>query len=617
MIHSKPTFMTRPTNAILVGNPNCGKTTLFNVLTGSSQRVGNWSGVTIERAEGHVRLESSTMTVMDLPGLYTLTPYSPEEEIAVAYLRGAPPDHAIINIVDCTNLERHLFLTLQLLALNRPMVIALNMTDALKIQGKTIDTENLSALLGVPVLAISALKERGLEALKQLTLQASMVGASGITAPREEVDTDPIGLYERIDDLLPQVLTQKDVKSGLSEKLDKVLTNRWLGMPLFFLMMYLVFSFTFSVGGFFIDTIDIVINDFFASQLTTYLTALQVAPWLISLIIDGIISGVGGVLTFLPNIMLLFLAIALLEDSGYMARVAFITDRLMSRLGLNGKAIVPLVMGFGCNTPAIMSTRILESSSDRLIAILINPFMSCGARLPIYILFASVFFKGYESLVTFSLYLLGIIMAVLSALLFKKTLFATQSTPFLMELPPYRLPSLKNVRMKLLGHAKAYLKRAGSVIFVASCALWFILSFGPQGYGDLTSSYGKQIGIWIAPVLAPSGFGNWQAALSLLTGIIAKEIVVSNMFIIFGSGAGGFGINGLGIGSADLSTVFTPLSAYAFMVFSLLYTPCIAVIAAIYSETRSWKWPIFSVLYGFSAAWLVSVLVYRIGYLIF
>ena len=339
---------------------------------------------------------------------------------------------------------------------------------------------------------------------------------------------------------------------------------------------------------------------------------MKTAPWLISLIVDGVIGGVGSVLTFLPNILILFAAIAVLEDTGYMARVAYLMDKLMTRIGLNGKAIVPMIMGFGCNTPAIMSTRILENESDRLIAILINPFMSCGARLPIYVLLSSIFFPAAASFVTFSLYMLGMCLAIASALLFKRTLFQGEQAPFILELPPYRLPTLRGIRTKVGQQGTAYLKRAGTLIFTASVIIWFLLAFGPSGYSGITGSFGQRIGSAIAPLFMPMGFGSWQASLSLLTGIVAKEIVISNMSIIYGLGELAEGAVSSGF-QTSLEQIFTPLSAYAFMVFSLLYTPCIAVIGVMKSETGGWKWPLFSIAYTFAVAWFTSFLVYRIG----
>lgn len=598
----------------LVGNPNAGKTTLYNALTGERRKVGNWSGVTIDRAESLCYINESSYKLVDLPGLYALTAFSPEEAIAVSALTQTPGD-VIINLVDGCHLERHLFLTLQLFQVNRPIILVVNMLDELKISGKQLDLELLSKKLGIPVVGISAAHGQGLDMLKQTiedTLNSPPPPSPLPETPLTSEDAEGEWIqnaYQFIDDTLSATTqTQKLAVPHLSTHLDVIFTNRWLGIPLFLLMMYLVFSLTFGVGGILVEGIDYIFSEWISAPIGALLTFLQVSEWLISLITDGIIGGVGGVLTFLPNILLLFLALALLEDTGYMARVAYITDRLMSRIGLNGKAIVPMIMGFGCNAPAIMSTRILENPNDRMIALLINPFMSCGARLPIYILLSSVFFKGYESMVTFSLYLMGLVVAIASALLFKHTLFKSDSAPFLMELPPYRLPSARNVWLKVKDQGSAYLYRAGTLIFLASMGIWFLLAFGPEGYGDLTQSYGKQLGNYLAPILAPSGFGNWQAALSLITGVIAKEIVVSNMIIIFGLSAN----TAQGFDFA-MQQAFTPLSAYAFMVFSLLYTPCIAVIGIIRSETSSWKWPVFSILYQLMVAWGLSAMVYQIG----
>lgn len=662
----------------LAGNPNSGKTTLFNHLTGSNQKVGNWAGVTIEKKVGQVYFENDLLEIVDLPGIYGLSAYSKEEDIALDYLLKEKPD-LILNIIDGNNFERNFYLSLQLMLLEIPCFLVVNMSDELEKKGIKIAIEKLSELTQMPVISISAVSlkdnknllgqlhnaliekkpprknlpsfgsalDQEIESLVLLmdTLELPHLShdlpkrwlatkvlenthvplvkslPEVLTSRRQEsfdYESEMVHqVYLQIEEIAASLITKEDLpKNPLHEALDQVFTNRWLGLPLFGLLMYVVFWLTFSVGGIFLDAIDYGFSELLSPFLSSEFEVLQVAPWLTSLIVDGVVAGVGSVLTFLPNILILFLAIALLEDTGYMARVAFIMDRLMGRIGLNGKAIVPMIMGFGCNAPAIMGTRILENESDRLIAILINPFMSCGARLPIYVLLSSVFFAETASLVTFSLYLLGIFVAIMTALLFKNTLFKSSGSPFLLELPPYRLPSLKGLYLKVSHHGSAYVKRAGTIIFMASMVIWFVLNFGPQGYGDLTGSFGKTIGTFIAPIFSPLGFGNWQASLSLLTGIVAKEIVISNMAIIYGLGDVGASISESGM-STGLSQIFTPVSAYAFMVFSLLYVPCIAVIGIIKSETSSWKWPLFSMAYTFFVAWVMSFLANQLGHLFF
>ncbi|SHH14969.1 ferrous iron transport protein B [Tepidibacter thalassicus] len=664
----------------LAGNPNSGKTTLFNALTGARHHVGNWAGVTVEKKEGKLKYKNNEISVVDLPGTYSLSPYSIEEKIARNYIVEGTPD-VVVNIVDASNIERNLYLSVQLMELGKPVVIALNMMDVAQSRGYKIDVEKLSDLLGVPVVPIIASKKKGIDELldtivdlkkgkvhyKPNSVDYGKDIESKIEKIKEELKLNDgllkydlrwlaLKVIEEDEEILNIVgkniendLTQEVAVSGISleddfeavvadkrynyitsiisktvkkpkqigltnsDKVDKILTNKWLGLPIFGLIMLGVFYFTFDlVGNVFLDMIDVFFSETLSGWVTDALVSMGVSEWLQSLIVDGIIGGVGGVLVFLPNIICLFLAISLLEDSGYMARVAFIMDRLMRKIGLSGKAFIPMILGFGCNVPAIMGTRTLENENDRLAAILINPFMSCSARLPVYTLFAAAFFPGNEKIVVFSLYILGIFVAIIVGLMFKKTLFKSDSTPFVMELPPYRIPTLKGTVLNVWEKVKGFLFKAGTLIFGASMLLWFILGFNFSGPVDLTKSIGASIGRVFAPIFAPLGFGNWQAALSLITGILAKEVVVSNMSIIYGLGeeaaAGAF--------AQALSGTFTQLTAYTFMVFVLLYTPCVGVIGAIKRETNSWKWTVFSVVYQFIVAWIVAMIVFQIGRLL-
>ncbi|SHH71912.1 ferrous iron transport protein B [Caloranaerobacter azorensis DSM 13643] len=670
-------------NIALAGNPNSGKTTLFNALTGSRQYVGNWPGVTVEKKEGKTRYNDEEIVVVDLPGTYSLSPYSLEEVIARNYIVEESPN-VVVNVVDATNIERNLYLSIQLIELGTPVVIALNMMDMVEKMGINIEVKKLSKMLGVPVVPIVASKKKGIEELLDVVVRLSkgeieynpcvvdygkdleekisetieslklnplakkynlrwlaikviegdekVLKTLNIDDEEESFEDDEISLlddyesiiadkkYQFITEIVSKAVNKpKDEKLTTSDKIDKVLTNKWLGIPIFAGLMYIVFFMTFNIGNIFLDIIDAFFSETVSGWASNALEAVGAAEWLKSLIVDGIIGGVGGVLTFLPNIIILFIFISILEDSGYMARVAFIMDRAMRKIGLNGKAFIPMLMGFGCNVPAIMGTRTLDNEKERIAAILINPFMSCGARLPVYILFASVFFAGHEDTVVFSLYVLGILVAIIVGLIFKKTLFKGEGAPFVMELPPYRIPTLKGIFIHVWERVKGYLVKAGTIIFAASIILWFLLGYNFSGPADITESIGASIGKAIAPIFTPLGFGNWRAALSLVSGLLAKEVVISNMAIIYGLGetVAEAALEGDITGFAStLSNTFNQLTAYAFMVFVLLYTPCVATIGVIKRETNSWKWTLFSIAYQFVVAWVMSMLVFQVGSLL-
>lgn len=611
----------------LAGNPNCGKTTLFNSLTGSRQYVGNWPGVTVEKKEGYFISDEDKIKIVDLPGIYSLSPYSMEEIVSKNYIIEENPD-VVVNIVDASNLERNLFLTLQLLRLKKPMVIALNMVDVAKRMGHEINIKEIEKTLGVKVIPIVASRNEGIEELVEAVKTQNVRNKETpliknffdkISEIEEVVDSEDLReekktdlTYEFIENISGAILKKpEEEKYTVSDKIDQVLTNKYLAIPIFALFMFFTFFVTFDlVGNPLNELIDGLITETIAPAVKMFLLSIGAQGWLISLIVDGILSGVGGVLVFIPNVACLFLMISLMEDTGYMARVAFIMDRAMRNIGLSGKAFIPLVLGIGCNVPAIMSTRTLESEKDRLTSILINPFVSCSARLPVYTLFAAAFFPGNEKYIVFSLYALGILVAIAVGLIFKKTLFKAEETPFIMELPQYRFPSLKNLFLHIWDRVKGFIVRAGTLIFGASIVLWFILNYNFAGPAEINNSIGASIGKFIAPLLAPLGFGNYQAALSLLTGVLAKEVVIANMAIIYGVGqtAGEF--------AATLSSTFTPVSAYAFMIFVLLYTPCVSVIGVIRRETNSLKWTVFSVLYQLGIAWFVAMAFYQIASLL-
>ena len=673
----------------LAGNPNCGKTTLFNALTGSNQYVGNWPGVTVEKKEGTAKIGDREVTIVDLPGIYSLSPYSMEEIVTRDYIIGAgegeqPPD-AIIDIVDATNIERNMYLTIQLLELERPMVVALNFMDEARKAGDEIDVARMSKELGVPVVPISAKTGENLDELLQVAHMQMHVGfnlepddlydeytheihhrvgalihdrAYAVRLPahwasikliegdyivEKALDLDEetksrveeiAREYESSSDLgdretliadsryaYIENIVKMSVKKGrapdaatVSDRIDRIVTHKVFAVPVFLLTMLIVFAITFGpVGSWLSDGVAYLIDSVVAVWLRRGLESLSVAGWLVSLICDGIVSGVGGVLTFLPQIALLFLFLSLLEDSGYMSRAAFIMDRLMRRFGLSGKAFIPMLMGFGCSVPAVMGARTMENEKDRRMTIMLIPFMSCTAKLPVYGLITSAFFGAWSGLVVFCLYVLGLLMAVVSGLIFKKTLFKGEDAAFVLELPPYRMPSLHNTILHVWEKVKGFLVKAGTVLLLMSIVLWFLQSFDIRLHmtEDASESILAAIGNFIAPVFKPQGFPVWQAAVALLTGFVAKEAVVSSLSMFYG-----FSITAAGAAVASAMTGFTPLSALSFLVFVLLYVPCVAAVTAIRKEMNSLKWTGMSVAWQIIVAYIVSALVYQAGRLL-
>lgn len=689
-----------------VGNPNCGKTTLFNAYTGANLKVANWPGVTVEKKEGRFQYHDHEYKLVDLPGAYSLTSYTMEEQVSRQYILSDDVD-VIIDVADASALERNLYLTLQLIELGKPVILALNMMDIVEKRGMEIDTHRLPEMLGIPVIPVSARRKTGLDILmhaashhkdhredmplihhhhssagipehgRSQTAQTrhshhhhhhhhhqeyTMVYSDEIEnkidqllevlrdkypslrnprwyaiklleSDKEVLKQCPIDRpdildrsyeqeiinqkYDFIDEIIQEVLVNKEKKEVFTDKIDNVLTNTWLGLPIFLGIMALVFFLTFTVGdwlkGFFEMGLDL-----FSGAVLSSLQAINTAPMLISLIVDGIITGVGGILTFLPNIFILFLALAFLEDSGYMSRVAYVMDGIMGKLGLSGRSFIPMILGFGCSVPAIMASRALENKRDRYKTMLITPFMSCSARLPIYVLFSEMFFPEKALLVAYSMYLLGLVVAVLSAffmhLLDRKK---TRENSLLIELPEYKAPSARTIAIYVWEKVKDYLTKAGTVIFIASILMWFLLNFGPSGYSaDMSQTYGSLLGKWIVPFFAPIGLGYWQIVVALIAGISAKEVVVSSCAVLFGisnitSNAGMSAFMG------TLSSIgFGALNAYALMTFSLLYIPCAATLATIKKETGSWGWTGLTALFQIAVAWVVTFLVYHIGLLI-
>lgn len=583
--------------AALLGNPNVGKTTLFNLLTGSDQYVGNWAGVTVEKKEGFFH---NKIRVVDLPGIYALDTYSNEEKVSKQFLENGNVD-VILNIVDASSLERNLYLTVQLKKFNKPIVLILNMMDAAESKGIQIDCSKLSKSLGVTVIPISAAKKTGIDALEQLLLSSDFF--KGSIENTFHLDNEK-EIYSWIEDILRKCTIQdKKTAKNTTSVLDKIFLNKILAYPMFLLLLFLIFMFTFSwVGQPLSDLLDSALQGYLISWVNGLLSHSD--PWFKSLIVDGIIGGVGAVIVFLPVILALFLGISLLEDSGYMARAALIMDKLMRKMGLSGKAFIPLIVGFGCSVPGIMAARTLESERDRKLTALLVPLMSCNARLPVYALFASAFFPGQQSMVVFSLYITGIVMAFIVGLIFKSTIFKKDEEPFIIELPEYRIPEFKSLMLHTWKKGESFLKKMGTIIFSASVVIWLLSNFNFSGFTDINGSFLSYIGKLISPIFVPLGFGLWQNSVSLFTGVIAKEVIVGAMGVLYGSNLTGV-----------LPNYFTPLSAYSFLVFVLLYTPCVSVIATIKKEYGN-RMMFLSILYQVSLAWIVSFAVYNLGKLL-
>ncbi len=661
----------------LVGNPNSGKTTLYNKLTKSRSRVGNWAGVTVERKDGKFHYKNHLVNVTDLPGIYSLSPYSQEEVISRNFIFDERPD-VIVNIVDATNLERNLYLTSQLLETNTKVIVALNMIDVLEESKKHIDVKELEKSLGCKVIPISASKNINItvlideivsgdypmpassilessylykyiaeinyitnfDTLISTKLLEDDIEAQKFVKKRLDEDTvdninevvqnaknyfkEPMDMviaderYKNIVSLCKKVLTVDDTnKETITDKVDKILTHKFFAIPIFLLCMYLVFAVTFGpIGTFLLESAEYLVDDVILTFVENTLNALNASDWVISLFTEGIIPGVGMILTFLPQILILFLFLTILEDSGYMARAAFIMDNFLRRFGLSGKAFVPMLMGFGCTVPAIMATRTLESERDRRLAIILTPFMSCGARLQVYIVFAAIFFPNNTSFVVFSLYILGIIVAILSGLLLKVTVLKGEVETFIMELPPYRMPSFKNLVLNLWDKAKGFIYKAGTILLVAAIFIWvlqrFTFDFTMTSSAD--ESILASIGKFIAPVFTPLGFGEWRATVSLLTGLIAKEAVISSLSILYTATESLDATKELTIA---LSQNFTRASSLSYMTFVLLYTPCVVAFATTKREMASWKWTMFTVGYQTVVAYIFSFIVYEISLLFF
>ncbi|MBC2872307.1 ferrous iron transport protein B [Bittarella massiliensis (ex Durand et al. 2017)] len=660
----------------LAGNQNCGKTTLFNALTGANQHVGNFPGVTVEKKEGTIKRQKDAVLV-DLPGIYSLSPYTSEEVVTRDFILKENP-LAIINIVDATNIERNLYLTLQLMELRIPMVIALNMMDEVRASGNSIDVPKLSEHLGLPVVPISASKKEGISDLldevrkviknpvppEKLDFctgevhkaihsiahivedQAKAAGYPLRFAATKLVEGDKpmheaLGVRGEEYHIVHHIIHQMERNLGTdreaaladmrysyiekicadcvikhqetheqirSEKIDRLLTHKYLGIPIFFGIMFFIFWLTFGVIG---EPLKGLLEEGIAAATAAFgdlLVRVGVSDWLRSLLIDGVCVGVGSVLSFLPIIVLLFFFLSILEDSGYMARVAFVMDKLLRKIGLSGRSFVPMLIGFGCSVPAIMATRTLASERDRKMTIVLTPFMSCSAKLPIYAMITAAFFPKNGALVMISLYLTGILVAVLSGLLLKRTLFQGEPVPFVMELPAYRIPSAKSVALHMWEKAKDFIRKAFTIIFLAAIIIWFLQSFDWRlnAVQNSADSILASIGSFIAPLFTPLGFGDWRASTALITGITAKETVVSTLTVLTGAQSGAQ------LGQI-LGTIFTPLSAFSFLAFTVLYMPCVAAFAAERRELGSTRGALLASLYQTGAAYVVALLIYQVG----
>lgn len=671
-------------NVGFIGNPNCGKTTLFNAYTGAKLKVANWPGVTVEKKEGAFRYHNNNFKLVDLPGIYSLTCYSMEEVLSRQYILQDDVD-VIVDVADASNLERNLYLTLQLIELGKPVVLALNMMDIVSERGMEIDIHRLPEMLGIPVVPVSARKKTGLEILmhavahhvghhqesalehhhrdksqhphdhhKEYAMVYDDIIEDKIDQISERLKTIypqmhnyrwhalkmleqdqeiirqyPVELtdindrnyekdiinqkYDFIEEIIEEVVVNKSQKEASTDRIDRVLTHPIFGVPIFLGIMALVFLLTFTLGDQLSGIFEIVL-EWFSGIILQLFESLKVNDILTSLVLDGIIAGVGGILTFLPNIFILFLALAFLEDSGYMSRVAFVMDGLMGKMGLSGRAFIPMLLGFGCSVPAVMSARTLENMHDRRRTILVTPFMSCSAKLPIYVLFSKMFFPKAATIVAFSMYVIGLVIGILVAYILGRIDRKKGKNCLLIELPEYKAPNAHTIAIYVWEKIKDYLMKAGTTIFIASIILWVILNFGFHGMvSDMSESFAASIGRILVPILIPIGLGYWQIAVALISGVAAKEVVVSSCSVLFGIAninsdtglsAMAQALGGFGFGS---------LNAYVMMIFCLLYIPCIAAMATIKKETASWSFTLKAMLFQLFVAWGVSFIVFQLG----
>ena len=663
-----------------IGNPNCGKTTLFNAFTGANLKVANWPGVTVEKVEGAMQYHNHTYRLVDLPGTYSLTSYTMEEQVSRQYILSDDVD-VVVDVADASSLERNLYLTLQLLELGKPVILALNMMDVVEKRGMEIDLHRLPEMLGIPVIPVSAQKRTGLDILlhaiahhrdqrstdplihhhtslsrSEKHAQYAVVYSDDmenridritlalkrrypqmenyrwhalklLEQDQEITEKYPVNLpdildrsyesdiinqkYDFIEEIIQEVLVNREKQSALTARVDGILLHNLLAIPAFLCIMALVFFLTFTIGDWLKGYLEAFVG-WSSDTAASALASLHTNPMMISLVVDGIMAGVGGILSFLPNIFILFLALAFLEDSGYMSRVAYVMNGIMGQLGLSGRAFIPMVLGFGCTVPALMASRVLEDPKDRYRIMLITPFMSCSARLPIYLLFSELFFPDHAMLVSYCMYLIGIAVAIASAFLLHKMDRKKNEDLLLIELPEYKLPSVRTVCIYVWEKVKDYLTKAGTTIFVASIIIWFILNFGPQGYtSDMAASFGAKLGSLLVPLLAPVGLGFWQIVVALIAGISVKEVVVSSFIVLFGI-QGTKTAGEMAALNGQLSFIgFGPLNAFCMMLFCLLYIPCAATLATVKKETGSARSMGKTAAFQLLVAWGLTFLVYQ------
>ena len=620
----------------LIGNPNTGKSTIFNELTGIRQKIGNWPGVTVDKKVGYTKHKDRAISVMDLPGTYSINGRSPEEIIVENYLSGEKPD-IIVDVIDSSNIERNL--CLQLLECRIPVLVDLNMMDEANRKGIKISTAKLEKLLGMPVVETVGRSKKSTNKLLDIFTStvmdsyknsqqveehiANIEKLKATISDKEKLEEAIIeARYAFIDKIVEQVVVKENVGNNLTEKIDKILANGFMALPILVLMLYLVFQITFTwIGQPIADELDVLINEDFYGWADEALIGLGVADWLHSLVCDGIIAGVGGVLTFVPLIFTLFFCLSFLDGTGYMARVAFVMDPIMRRAGLSGKALMPIICGFGCAVPGIMGARALDSEKDRMITILVTPFLTCGAKLPVMALFGAIFFGENAADVVFAMYLVGIVGAILASSVLSRTVFEKDNTSFVLELPPYRIPDMKTVLLETWDKGKGYLIKAGTIIFAMSVILWFLSSYNFAGQvEDMSESFLATLGGMMSTLFVFHGFDTWEAGSAVITGIMAKEAVISTMGILYGLpdlSPDTETVEAVGmVANTGLQVAFTTMSALAFMVFSQLYTPCMTALGTIKKEAGGWKWMLFSAVGTFVLAWIVSLLVYQIGTLL-